>query len=70
MKPVTGKKFCRIPEFHGWELKRVTGSHHIYAKAGFSARISVPVHGNAVLKIGLQQHLMKIAGTRESDLFL
>ena len=32
------------------------------------ARISVPVHGNQPLKIGLQCHLMKIACIEESDL--
>lgn len=68
MKPVSGKKFCRILELHGWELKRVTGSHYIYARFGNPARIAVPVHGNVLLKIGLQRHLMKIAGIDESDL--
>ena len=52
----------------GWELKRVNGSHHIYMKIGVSARISVPVHGNKPLKIGLQKHLMKVANIDESDL--
>jgi len=28
----------------------------------------VPIHGNAPLKIGLQQHLMKLADLDESDL--
>ncbi len=32
------------------------------------ARISVPVHANTPLKIGLQHHLMKIAEIAESDL--
>ncbi|WFN34580.1 type II toxin-antitoxin system HicA family toxin [Methanogenium sp. S4BF] len=68
MKPVSGKKFCKILESDGWELKRITGSHHIYAKSGDTARITVPVHGNTPLKIGLQKHLMKIAGIDESEL--
>ena len=33
-----------------------------------TARISVPVHGNKPLKIGLQKHLMKIAGIDEIEL--
>ena len=68
MKAISGKKFCRLLEAKGWELKRVNGSHHIYAKDGVNARISVPVHGNKPLKIGLQTHLMKIAEIQESDL--
>jgi predicted RNA binding protein YcfA (HicA-like mRNA interferase family) len=68
LKVVSGKHFCRILESKGWDLKRINGSHHIYAKAGIIARISVPVHGNMPLKIGLQKHLMKIADIVESEL--
>jgi len=68
MKAVSGKRFCAILESHGWELKRITGSHHIYAQTGSVVRLSVPVHGNTTLKIGLQKHLMKVAGVNEADL--
>ncbi len=47
---------------------RVHGSHHIYGKAGSQVRISVPVHGNAVLKRGLQRHLMKLGDVAEAEL--
>ncbi|MBN2426598.1 MAG: type II toxin-antitoxin system HicA family toxin [Calditrichaceae bacterium] len=53
MKAVSGKKFCKLLEAKGWNLKRINGSHHIYGKAGLNARISVPMHGNAPLKTGL-----------------
>ena len=52
----------------GWVLRRINGSHHIYAKVGNTARISVPVHGNSPLKTGLQNHLMKVADIKESEL--
>ncbi len=68
MKTVSGRHFCRLLESKTWELKRINGSHHIYAKAGSALRISVPVHGNTPLKIGLQRHLMKISGIEESEL--
>ena len=68
MKAVSGKRFCAVLEAQGWELKRITGSHHIYAKEGSIIRLSVPVHGNESLKIGLQKHLMKSAGITEEDL--
>ena len=67
MKAVSGKKFCKFIERKGWSLKRINGSHHVYIKAGVDARISVPVHGNAPLKIGLQRHLMKIAGIEDVE---
>jgi predicted RNA binding protein YcfA (HicA-like mRNA interferase family) len=68
MKSVSGKEFCRLLEQRGWVLKRINGSHHIYAKAGKSERLSVPVHGNTALKVGLQKAMMKIAEVTESDL--
>jgi predicted RNA binding protein YcfA (HicA-like mRNA interferase family) len=68
MKAVSGKRLCAVLESRGWELKRVTGSHHIYAKEGSVVRLSVPVHGNESLKIGLQRHLMKLAAIEEEDL--
>lgn len=62
MKTLSGKEFARLLESHGWSLRRINGSHHIYGKAGSRVRISVPMHGNESLKAGLQRHLMKLAG--------
>ena len=68
MKSISGKRLCSILKNKDWELKRINGSHHIYTKIGISARISVPVHGNKPLKIGLQKHLMKVANIDETEL--
>ena len=68
MKAVSGKQFCKLLESRGWQLKRINGSHFIYAKTGVPIRISVPVHGSASLKRGLQRHLMKLADVDGSDL--
>lgn len=68
MKSISGKEFCRLLKQAGWELSRIKGSHHIYTKPGNPARISVPVHGNQSLKIGLLKSLMKLAGITESNL--
>ena len=68
MKTISGKEFARELEKRGWELKRVKGSHHVYMKPDNPARISVPVHGNTALKIGLLKHLMKIAGIEADEL--
>jgi predicted RNA binding protein YcfA (HicA-like mRNA interferase family) len=68
VKTISGKKFAKLLEKHGWYLVRVNGSHHVYMKAGLSARISLPIHGNEDLKLGLLKHLMKIAGIVESEL--
>jgi predicted RNA binding protein YcfA (HicA-like mRNA interferase family) len=68
MKTVKGSEFAKVLEKRGWKLLRVNGSHHIYGKDGHIERISVPIHGNKPLKVGLLRHLMKIAGLKESDL--
>ena len=65
MRAISGKDFCRMLEQNGWSLLRVSGSHHIYGKAGVNIRLSVPVYGNDSLKTGLLRHLMKLAGLSE-----
>jgi predicted RNA binding protein YcfA (HicA-like mRNA interferase family) len=62
VKVLSGKAFVRMLESRGWSLQRINGSHHIYAKTGSMVRISVPIHANESLKVGLQRHLMKLAG--------
>ncbi len=68
MKAISGKDFARLLEKHGWERKRIKGSHHIYAKSGNPARISVPIHRNTPLKIGLLRHFLKTANIPEDEL--
>jgi len=68
VKALSGKDFAKLLERRGWILQRVNGSHYIYSKEGNPARISLPVHRNLPLKVGLQKHLMKIAEIIESEL--
>ncbi|MBN3893384.1 MAG: type II toxin-antitoxin system HicA family toxin [Nostoc sp. JL31] len=68
MKAVSGKTLCKILERQGWELKRITGSHHIYIKEGVDVILCVPVHSNRDLPIGTLKSIMKDAGLTEEDL--
>ena len=68
MKAVSGKALARAVERKGWRLLRISGSHHVYGKDGEIARLTIPIHGNSVLKQGLQRSLMKIAGLQENEL--
>lgn len=68
MKSISGRHFAKLLENRGWQLVRVNGSHHVYMKPGNPARISLPIHGNEDLKIGLLRHFMKVANVAESDL--
>ena len=67
MKALSGRAFARLVEQRGWKLLRINGSHHICGKAGSSVRLSVPVHANRPLKIGLLRHLAKQAGIPEDE---
>lgn len=67
MTAISGKELAKALERHGWQLLRVQGSHHVYGRPGSVVRLSVPVHGNKPLKIGLLKHLLKMAGLDESD---
>ncbi len=68
MKSVSGKALCKIVERYGWNLKRITGSHHIYAKEGVSVILSIPVHSNRDLPVGTLKGLLKDADITEEDL--
>jgi predicted RNA binding protein YcfA (HicA-like mRNA interferase family) len=68
MKSVSGRELARIVERRGWTLLRVSGSHHIYGKTGSIVRLSIPIHANQPLKIGLLRHLLKLAEIAEEDL--
>ncbi|AFZ50334.1 type II toxin-antitoxin system HicA family toxin [Dactylococcopsis salina] len=66
MKSISGKKLGQILERNGWKLVRIKGSHHRYQKDNMS--ISIPIHGNQDVKIGLLKSVMKQANLTESDL--
>jgi predicted RNA binding protein YcfA (HicA-like mRNA interferase family) len=68
MKSIAGREFARMIERRGWQLLRVSGSHHIYGKPGSIVRLSVPIHGNRPLKTGLLRHLAKLAEIQEEEL--
>ena len=68
MKSVSGKTLCKIVERKGWELKRVTSSHHIYIKQSSDAILSIPDHGNRDLPTGTLRSIMKDAELTEKDL--
>ncbi|MBF0337516.1 MAG: type II toxin-antitoxin system HicA family toxin [Nitrospirae bacterium] len=46
----------------GWEIDRITGSHHILRKG--DELISVPVHGSKDIKPGTLNKLLKQGGLK------
>jgi predicted RNA binding protein YcfA (HicA-like mRNA interferase family) len=59
---VTGKEMVKLLKEHGWELDRISGSHHILVKG--QKTLSVPVHGKKDLKKGIRQALLREGGIR------
>jgi len=68
VKSISGKRLCKILEAHGWTLKRINGSHHIYTHPDSSSILTVPVHGNRDLQRGTLMGLLKGAGLSENDI--
>ena len=68
MKTISGKEFAKLLEKKGWILNRINGSHHIYKHPLKTEIISLPVHKNDDLKIGLQRKLMGIAEISEKEI--
>jgi predicted RNA binding protein YcfA (HicA-like mRNA interferase family) len=68
VKPVSGKRMCKILESRGWRLVRISGSHHIYRDPDSGHRTSIPVHGNNDLKPRTQRSIMRDAGLTDADL--
>jgi len=68
VKSVSGKQFCNVLRKHGWELKRIRGSHHILSLPGNPTILTVPVHGDKPLKIGTLRRLLRDASLTENDL--
>jgi predicted RNA binding protein YcfA (HicA-like mRNA interferase family) len=58
--PLSGKKLVRLLQENGWTVVRIRGSHHILKKG--TSEVSVPVHGNRSLGIGLERKLLKFTG--------
>ena len=68
MKQVSGKAFVKAAAALGWRLDRIKGSHHIMIKEGEDSILTIPVHANKPLKVGLLKALMKQSALSENDL--
>jgi predicted RNA binding protein YcfA (HicA-like mRNA interferase family) len=54
-------------ERRGWRLLRINGSYHIDGKPDSVIRLSIPIHGNRPIKLGLLRHLAKLAEIAEDE---
>ena len=59
---MSGKAAKRAFEKAGFEVVRVTGSHHIMKKAGHPYRLSIPIHAGQTIGKGLLKSQIEAAG--------
>ena len=68
MRPISGKKLAKLLEKRGWRLARTNGSHHTYKNPNVREMVTISIHGNKTIKLGILKQIMKIAGLSESDI--
>lgn len=59
---MTAKEVIKALKKQGWVVDRVAGSHHILKKDGET--VSIPVHSNKDIPIGLLMAIKKKAGLK------
>ncbi len=60
---VSGKALKKRFEKAGWQLKGVTGSHHIMMKG--TKRFSIPIHGSKDVSKGVLHAALKLLAEEE-----
>lgn len=59
---VNGREVIRALQKFGFEVRRVSGSHHIMKKIDHGNNVSVPVHGSRSIKRGTLADIISAAG--------
>ncbi|MFV9630318.1 MAG: type II toxin-antitoxin system HicA family toxin [Methanosarcinales archaeon] len=58
----SGDKHVSAFKAAGWQVNHIEGSHHILIKDNSEVHLSIPVHKNKILGIGLLKKLITKAG--------
>jgi predicted RNA binding protein YcfA (HicA-like mRNA interferase family) len=67
LPPLSSEKVIKILEKKGFVLKRVTGSHYIFAHPDTKRRVTVPYHNKEIAKGTLLQ-ILEDAGISRVEL--
>lgn len=65
---VTGREAVEAFERLGFNLDRITSSHHILKRPGHRFHLSVPIHGSKPLRAGTVRGLVRDAGVTVEQL--
>ena len=66
---ITGAEAIKAFERAGFELNRISGSHHILKRDGHPYHLSIPVHGNKCVGNGLLKHQIEAVGLTVEQFF-
>jgi predicted RNA binding protein YcfA (HicA-like mRNA interferase family) len=65
LPPISSEKVIKVLEKKGFVLKRITGSHYIFAHPETKKRVTVPYHSKDIAKGTLFQRLFDAGITRD-----
>lgn len=66
---ITGAQAVAAFQKAGFQVIRITGSHHILKRDGCPHRLSIPVHAGKTLGTGLLKSQIKLAGLSVEEFF-
>ena len=61
---MTGKQLLKLAKSNGWQLVRVTGSHHRLKHEETGRKVTIAVHANKDIPKGTEQKILKDLGLR------
>ena len=68
MKHKSGIQMAAIARGLGWLMKSQRGSHQHYRDPVTGKIVTIPIHGNKMLRAGTQKVIMKVLGITDADL--
>ncbi len=68
MKHKSGIQMAAIARGLGWLMKSQRGSHQHYRDPVTGKIVTIPIHGNKMLRAGTQKAIMKVLGITDADL--
>ena len=68
LPPLSPQKVIAVLEKKGFVLKKVTGSHYIFANIETKRRVTVPFHSNQEIARGTLLQILKDAGISKEEL--
>jgi len=68
LPPLSTQKVIAVLEEKGFVLKKVTGSHYIFANAETKRRVTVPFHSSQDVARGTLLQILKDAGISREEL--